>query len=88
VAQAVAYTLGISLDLVSVKPSNNLTAPNNANTGGSATSELCTYVCITINIPNRLILIISFHAASANHLSELVPHSSAPQLKSVFSTAT
>ncbi|XP_021929641.1 indole-3-acetaldehyde oxidase-like [Zootermopsis nevadensis] len=46
VAQAVAYTLGISLELVSVKPSNNLTAPNNATTGASITSELCTYASV------------------------------------------
>jgi xanthine dehydrogenase molybdopterin-binding subunit B len=54
VAQAVAYTLGIDLELVSVKPSNNLTAPNNANTAASITSELCTYVCIIIsNLQSR-----------------------------------
>jgi hypothetical protein len=45
----VAYTLGIDLGLVSVKPSNNLTAPNNAESVASITSELCTYVCIVIN---------------------------------------
>ncbi|PNF35793.1 Xanthine dehydrogenase [Cryptotermes secundus] len=46
VAQAVAYTLGIDLELVRVKTSNNLTAPNNKSTGGSITSELCTYAAV------------------------------------------
>jgi xanthine dehydrogenase/oxidase len=50
VAQAVAFTLGIDLELVSVKPSNNLTAPNNTFTGSSITSELCAYVCIINSI--------------------------------------
>ncbi|XP_069693946.1 uncharacterized protein [Periplaneta americana] len=46
VAQAVAYSLGIDLELVKVKPSNTLTAPNNATTGSSITSELCTYAAV------------------------------------------
>ncbi|XP_076300418.1 xanthine dehydrogenase [Lasioglossum baleicum] len=43
VAQIAAHTLGIDLSLVSVKPSNNLTSPNNFVTGGSITSESCAY---------------------------------------------
>ncbi|XP_043603195.1 indole-3-acetaldehyde oxidase-like isoform X2 [Bombus pyrosoma] len=43
VAQVAAYTLGIDLSLVTVKPSNNLTSPNNFVTGGSITSETCSY---------------------------------------------
>ena len=46
VAQVVAYTLNIDLELVSVKPSNNLTAPNSMVSGGSITSEVCSYVSI------------------------------------------
>jgi xanthine dehydrogenase/oxidase len=44
----VAHTLNIDLDLVSVKPSNNLTAPNGMVSGGSVTSEVCSYVSIEI----------------------------------------
>lgn len=43
VAQVCAYTLGIPLELVSVKPSNTLTAPNGMVTGGSITSESCAF---------------------------------------------
>ncbi|XP_054016678.1 uncharacterized protein LOC128897052 isoform X1 [Hylaeus anthracinus] len=43
VAQVAAHTLGIDLSLVTVKPSNNLTAPNGSVTGGSVTSESCAY---------------------------------------------
>ncbi|XP_076639451.1 xanthine dehydrogenase/oxidase isoform X2 [Colletes latitarsis] len=43
VAQVAAHTLGIDLSLVTVKPSNNLTSPNNYVTGGSVTSETCSY---------------------------------------------
>ncbi|XP_044006015.1 xanthine dehydrogenase/oxidase-like [Aphidius gifuensis] len=39
VAQVAAYTLGIDLDMVNVKPTNNMTSPNNSVTGGSITSE-------------------------------------------------
>ena len=46
VAQVAAHTLGIDLDMVSVKPSNNIIAPNNSVTGGSITSESCAYVNI------------------------------------------
>ena len=40
VAQVAAKTLGISIELVKVKPSNTLTNPNGQATGGSITSEL------------------------------------------------
>lgn len=43
VAQVAAYTLGIRLDMVSVKPSNNVIAANAMTTGGSVTSDL---VCL------------------------------------------
>ncbi|XP_049801265.1 uncharacterized protein LOC126236198 isoform X3 [Schistocerca nitens] len=43
VAQVCAHTLGIPLDFVSVKPSNNWTAPNGLVTGGSLASECCSY---------------------------------------------
>ncbi|XP_076651937.1 uncharacterized protein LOC143358591 [Halictus rubicundus] len=46
VAQIAAHTLGIDLSLVTVKPSNNLTAPNNFVTGGSITSESCAYATL------------------------------------------
>ena len=44
----VAYTLNIDLELVSVKPSNNLTSPNGMVSGGSIASEACAYVSIKI----------------------------------------
>jgi hypothetical protein len=40
----VAYTLNIALELVCVKPSNNLTSPNGMVSGGSMTSDACAYV--------------------------------------------
>ncbi|BES97396.1 Molybdopterin-Hypothetical protein domain of aldehyde dehydrogenase [Nesidiocoris tenuis] len=43
VAQVVAYTLGIDVDLISVKPFNNNTAPNDSPTGGSIGSEAVSY---------------------------------------------
>lgn len=46
VAQVCAHTLGVSLDMISVKPSNNLTAPNAVVSGGSIASETCCYATI------------------------------------------
>jgi len=46
VAQVVAHTLNIDLELVSVKPSNNLTSPNGMVSGGSITSEACAYAAM------------------------------------------
>ncbi|KDR17215.1 hypothetical protein L798_08320, partial [Zootermopsis nevadensis] len=46
VAQVVAHTLNIPLELVSVKPSNNVTAPNGMASGGSITSEACAYAAM------------------------------------------
>ncbi|GLV36464.1 Aldehyde oxidase 3 [Carabus blaptoides fortunei] len=43
IAQVCAYTLGIPLDMVSIKPSSSLNAPNNFATGGSMTSEAVCY---------------------------------------------
>ncbi|XP_008544021.1 uncharacterized protein LOC103568824 isoform X1 [Microplitis demolitor] len=53
VAQAAAYTLGIDLEMVNVKPSNNITAPNNTVTGGSVGSESCARA--TINACKELL---------------------------------
>lgn len=46
VAQVVAYSLGIPLSQVSVKPSNVLIAPNSMSTGGSLTSEAVCYAAL------------------------------------------
>ncbi|XP_008216630.2 xanthine dehydrogenase [Nasonia vitripennis] len=43
VAQVAAYTLGIDLKMISVKPSTNLTTPNSYVTGGSLGSDVCGY---------------------------------------------
>lgn len=41
VAQVVAKEFGISMDMIKVKPSSSLIAPNNSCTGGSMGSECC-----------------------------------------------
>ncbi|CAL8082604.1 unnamed protein product [Orchesella dallaii] len=46
VAQAVAFELGVPMDKVKVKPSNNLVSPNTDSTGASVTSELCVFGAI------------------------------------------
>ncbi|CAG0900815.1 unnamed protein product [Cyprideis torosa] len=46
VAQATARELGVPLELVQVKPSNNLVAANSSVTGGSFGSELCCQAAI------------------------------------------
>ncbi|XP_039304251.1 xanthine dehydrogenase isoform X1 [Solenopsis invicta] len=46
VAQVAAYTLGIDLELISVKPSNNIIAPNNFATESSIASDSCSYATI------------------------------------------
>ncbi|XP_011694376.1 PREDICTED: xanthine dehydrogenase/oxidase-like [Wasmannia auropunctata] len=46
IAQVAAYTLGIDLELISVKPSNNLITPNNVMTANSMASDSCTYATI------------------------------------------
>ncbi|XP_046483350.1 xanthine dehydrogenase/oxidase isoform X2 [Neodiprion pinetum] len=43
VAQTAAYILGIDLEMISIKPTTNLTSPNNTVTGGSWTSDSCAY---------------------------------------------
>ena len=48
--------LNIDLELVSVKPSNNLTSPNGMGTLASITSEACAYV--SIEISNTLVRIL------------------------------
>jgi xanthine dehydrogenase molybdopterin-binding subunit B len=55
VAQVVAHILNIDLELVSVKPSNNLASPNGMGTAASITSEACAYV--SIEIGNTLVFI-------------------------------
>jgi hypothetical protein len=42
----VAHILNIDLELVSVKPSSNLTSPNGMGSAASITSEACAYVSI------------------------------------------
>jgi xanthine dehydrogenase molybdopterin-binding subunit B len=44
VAQVVARELGISMDLIKLKSSSNLTSPNNITTGGSWGSEMNSFV--------------------------------------------
>ncbi|XP_018360425.1 PREDICTED: xanthine dehydrogenase/oxidase-like [Trachymyrmex cornetzi] len=46
IAQIAARTLGIDIQLISVKQSNNLTAPNKSTTGHSITTETCAYTSI------------------------------------------
>lgn len=46
VAQVCAHILGISLDMVTVKPSNNLTTPNAIVSGGSISSETCSFATV------------------------------------------
>uniref|UniRef100_A0A1B6CM27 Indole-3-acetaldehyde oxidase n=2 Tax=Clastoptera arizonana TaxID=38151 RepID=A0A1B6CM27_9HEMI len=43
VAQVCAHTLGIDMSFIQIKPSDNLTSPNNQSTGGSVTSETACY---------------------------------------------
>ncbi|XP_015171182.1 PREDICTED: xanthine dehydrogenase-like [Polistes dominula] len=43
VSQVAAYILGIDLELVKIKPTNNFIAPNNMFSGASITSEACAY---------------------------------------------
>lgn len=44
VAQTAAHVLGIPMDMISVKPSNSLTAPNAILTGGNFGSEISCHV--------------------------------------------
>lgn len=46
VAQVCAYSLGIPLDKVSVKPSTSFTSPNNMVTGGSIGSECVAFATV------------------------------------------
>lgn len=52
-AQVAAYTLGIRLDMVSVKPSNNVVSANAITTGGSVTSDL---VCLVSEFETYILL--------------------------------
>jgi xanthine dehydrogenase/oxidase len=64
----VAHTLNIDLELVSVKPSNNLTAPNGIVSGGSITSEACAYV--SIEMCNNLVCHFTFASKSTENSSK------------------
>uniref|UniRef100_A0A182S7D9 Indole-3-acetaldehyde oxidase n=1 Tax=Anopheles maculatus TaxID=74869 RepID=A0A182S7D9_9DIPT len=44
-AQVAAFTLGIPLEKISIKPTNSMTSPNAVMTGGSMTSEV---VCLAV----------------------------------------
>ena len=46
VVQACAYALGVPVDIIRVKPTTTLTAPNNGMSGAGVTSETCVYVSI------------------------------------------
>lgn len=46
VIQTVAYVLGIPIDIISIKPTNTLTAPNAIVTGGSIGSEISCFVSL------------------------------------------
>lgn len=48
VAQTVAKELGVPLELVKIKPSDVMTSPNNAVTGGSTTSEVTCHVSLVL----------------------------------------
>lgn len=43
VTQVCAHMLKIPMEMISIKPSNTLTSPNNMMSGGSITSEACCY---------------------------------------------
>lgn len=47
VAQVVAKELGISVDMIKIKPTDNFVGPNNSVTGGSMGSECCASVSVT-----------------------------------------
>ena len=47
VAQTVAHALDIPLEMISIKPSNSLTAPNAIVTGGGIGSEISSFVIIS-----------------------------------------
>lgn len=53
VAQTAAHILGVPLDQISIKPSNNLTAPNAIVTGGSIGSEISCFVRIWQHVNQR-----------------------------------
>jgi xanthine dehydrogenase molybdopterin-binding subunit B len=48
VMQVVARELGISLEEVSVRPTDSIANANSNASGGSITSELCCMVCIVL----------------------------------------
>ena len=43
-AQVASHILGLPMDKISIKPTNNMTAPNAIVTGGSSGSEIACYV--------------------------------------------
>ena len=54
VAQVAAMTLGISLDMINLKPCSTITSPNTAPTGGSTTSEFICMVSSTHSDPPKI----------------------------------
>lgn len=53
VAQTAAHILGVPLEMISIKPSNTLTAPNAIVTGGSIGSEISCFVRIWKHVNQR-----------------------------------
>ena len=51
-AQVAANVLGIDITKISIKPANNLTAPNAIASAASIASDCCASVCILLEISN------------------------------------
>jgi xanthine dehydrogenase/oxidase len=58
VAQTAAYILGIPLEKISVKPTNNLVSANGIMSGGSIASESNCFVC-KFNLIKKFFIFIS-----------------------------
>lgn len=48
-AQTAAHILGIPLDMISIKPTNNMTSPNAVMTGASIGSEVACFVSFNVH---------------------------------------
>lgn len=53
VAQVAAFTLGIPLESISIKPNSNVTSANSIVTGSSSTSEMSCFVRIFFAIQRK-----------------------------------
>ena len=62
IAQVCAYELGVDLDLVSSKSTNNLLSPNQGPSGGSITSELVSMVNFDLKDTCKLFKVITIPA--------------------------